>query len=85
MAKLGDRVRDEISGFEGIVTGRAEYLYGCVQVLVNPAEVKDGSPIAGTWLDEDRTVPVVKEAFAPPASAKERAGGPVTAPPSGAR
>lgn len=29
MVTLGARVKDNITGFEGIATGRAEYLYGC--------------------------------------------------------
>jgi hypothetical protein len=28
---LGNKYRDRISGFEGVATGRFEYLYGCVR------------------------------------------------------
>jgi hypothetical protein len=77
MLNLGDKAKDRITGLVGIVTGRAEYLYGCVQVLISPAEVKDGSPVPGTWLDEDRC-DLVKAAVQPrPASAPVRTGGPV--------
>ena len=86
MLKLGDVVKDRLSGFAGTVTGRAEYLFGCVQVLVNPRAVKDGSPVAGTWLDEDRCEALAAAGTPRPASADERAGGPVAIPPpSGAR
>lgn len=75
---LGSKVRDRISGLVGTVTGRAEYLFGCVQVLVSPAEVKDGAPVLGSWLDEGRVEAVVTEAPMPrPESAAVRAGGPV--------
>ena len=55
MIKLGDKVKDSISGFEGIVTGRAEYLYGCVRVLVQPESLQDDGKLAeDTWIDEQR-------------------------------
>ncbi len=53
--ELGSRVRDQITGFEGVVTGRVEYLTGCAQYLVQPAVKKDsGEWIDARWLDEDR-------------------------------
>lgn len=51
---LGDRVTDEISGFEGIVTGRVEYLSGCAQLLVMPRVSGDGSLRAAEWFDVER-------------------------------
>lgn len=33
---LGDKVRDRVSGFEGIATGRYEYIFGCLQYSVTP-------------------------------------------------
>lgn len=53
-AKNGDKVRDIITGLEGIVTGTADYLTGCKQLLVNPQQVKDGETVPGSWLDIDR-------------------------------
>lgn len=52
--RLGDRVRDRITGLVGIATGRAEYLYGVDQVLVVPALIRDGVPASGTWFDVGR-------------------------------
>jgi hypothetical protein len=69
--ELGTRVKDKISGFEGIATGRTEYLYGCVRVLVEPERLEAGKPIEGEWFDEQRLVDV-PEADAP--------GGPRAAP-----
>lgn len=55
MVNLGDKVRDKISGFEGIATGRTEYLYKCVHILVSHDKLdKDGKIPDGFWLDEDR-------------------------------
>jgi hypothetical protein len=39
--KLGDKVRDKVSGFEGIVVARSEFINGCVQYLV-AKQVKKG-------------------------------------------
>lgn len=50
----GVRVRDVISGFEGVITGRADYITGCNQMLVNPQKVADGKIVAGEWIDEHR-------------------------------
>jgi hypothetical protein len=81
MVKLGDKVRDRINGFEGVVTGRADYLFGCRQVLVAPTQLgEQGKHPDSTWLDEDR-VEVREEGFMPmPAGAATAAGGPLTAP-----
>lgn len=38
---LGEKVRDKITGLEGIATARVEYLNGCVQICVTPP-AKDG-------------------------------------------
>jgi len=81
MVNLGDKVKDRINGFQGIVTGRAEYLYGCVQVVISPDRLgKDGDYLEGKWVDEDR-VEVVNPYAAPrPQSADVRAGGPTVGP-----
>src|ERR1700728_2195934 len=43
--KLGDVVRDRISGFAGVATSRTEYLNGCVRWQVSPQHLHDGKPI----------------------------------------
>ena len=42
MIQLGQKVQDAVSGFEGIVTARTEWLNGCVRVTVSPRVSKDG-------------------------------------------
>lgn len=49
---LGMVVRDRISGMEGVVSGVALYLFGCVSILVRPQAMKDSLPVKGVWLDE---------------------------------
>lgn len=51
---LGSRVRDVITGFEGTVTGRAEYISGCHQALIAPALSADGAMRDSQWIDEQR-------------------------------
>lgn len=51
--ELGDKVKEVVTGFEGVVTGRAEYLTGCTQFCVTPP-VKDGAIVDSVWFDETR-------------------------------
>lgn len=63
--KLGQTAKDRITGIEGVVLGRAEYITGCNQVLVQPTAKKaDGDVLESRWFDEQRmelvsTAPVV--------------------------
>ena len=71
---LGDKAKDRISGYEGIVTAMAKYLNGCTRVLLEPTKLdKEGKIIKELWLD-DVQVKVIKEgAFA---KGKKKVGGP---------
>lgn len=51
--QLGTKVRDVITGVEGIVTGKVAYITGCSQVLIQPA-AKDGAKVESMWCDVDR-------------------------------
>lgn len=51
MIQLGEKVRDTVTGFEGIAVARLEYLNGCVQYCVQPP-AKDNKVEEGTWVDE---------------------------------
>ena len=51
--KLGDKVKDQITGFEGIAISRTEYLYGSVRVQVQPVKLgKSGEPQETKVFDE---------------------------------
>ena len=54
MVRLGQKVRDRISGFAGVVTGRAQYISGCAQALVAPTVTADGAFRNSEWFDEQR-------------------------------
>jgi len=51
MIVLGDKVEHRITGLKGVVTGRAEYLTGCVQLLVVEQGVKKEGE-GSRWVDE---------------------------------
>ncbi len=77
MAQLGDKVRDRINGFTGVITGRSEFLYGCIQVLVAPLTITpEGKHPDSVWLDEGRVEVIEEGAHERPASAPIRTGGP---------
>lgn len=51
---LGMTMRDTITGFSGVVTGRAEYISGCAQALLVPKVKDDGALPESHWFDEQR-------------------------------
>lgn len=50
----GSTVKDNITGFAGVVTGRCDYITGCNQYAVQPAKKDDGTFIEARWFDEHR-------------------------------
>lgn len=50
--KLGDKAVHVVTGFEGIVVARVEYLTGCAQVGLQPQGIKDGKPYDSMYFDE---------------------------------
>lgn len=53
MIELGQRGRDKVTGFEGILIGHCRYLTGCDQYGISPP-AKDGEVKAAQWFDEGR-------------------------------
>lgn len=51
---LGARVRDRVTGIEGIVESVSFDLYGCIQTVVNPGLDKDKKPQDSRWMDVSR-------------------------------
>jgi len=49
--KLGDKVKDNITGVIGIAISRIEYLHGCTQFGIQ-AKAKDGNVPKVEWIDE---------------------------------
>lgn len=51
---LGDKVRDRVSGFEGIVCIRMEHLNGCRQYGIYPPVDKDGKIPDAHYIDGEQ-------------------------------
>lgn len=62
MIQLGLAGKDKVTGFEGIITARAQYLTGCDQYSLQPP-AKDGDVKAGQWFDEYR-IEIIGEGIA---------------------
>ena len=75
MINLGDKVRDPITGFEGIVTSRSEHINGCTRIGVQPPMDKDGRVPSPEWLDEP-AVDLIEAGVFKPKSRKT--GGPLS-------
>lgn len=50
--KLGSKVKDVRSGFEGVLVARAEYLDSPADCMIDPYQHKDGTPVKPTWVPE---------------------------------
>jgi hypothetical protein len=51
---LGLRVRDNITGFQGVVSSISFDLYGCIQAVVTPGLGEDGKLAEAVWFDVSR-------------------------------
>lgn len=50
--RLGDRAKDRVTGFEGIVVGITDWLAGCRRVQLLSEQLHDGKPIDVEHFDE---------------------------------
>lgn len=80
LIEFGDEVKDPVTGFRGVVLGRACWLNGCTRLGVQPQTLKsDGLPAEWQWLDE-REAKLVKRAVLPsPREEMRKTGGPMPA------
>jgi hypothetical protein len=54
MIRLGDEVRDSITGYSGIAVSRTEHLTGAPRVCVQPKVMDGTKPAEDFWFDEGR-------------------------------
>lgn len=53
--KLGQKAKDKVTGFTGIIIGVVDYLYGCKQYGIVPQVKKNAEKVEGAvWFDEGR-------------------------------
>lgn len=74
MIKLGQKAKDKVTGFEGILTGMARYLYGCDQYCIVPPVI-DGKIGDSQWFDEGR-IEVIGKGILPEEVRVDKPGGP---------
>lgn len=77
--ELGDKVADDITGFEGTTTGRFEYLNGCVRWDVTGTD-KEGLPVTYTFDQEQLGRIGTSQAAKAIIDRRQPTGGPRTAP-----
>lgn len=78
MVELGDKVKDTVSGFEGIAIARTEWLHGCTRVTVQPDKVdKDGKVRETHTFDEPQLVVLKPKKIA---TGRRDTGGPMPTP-----
>lgn len=62
MLRLGQYVRDSITGFRGVVVARMAVAFGVPRVLIQPPQVgADGGWIEARWVDEPRCLVLVAD------------------------
>lgn len=59
--ELGDKVKDSVSGFTGIVLAQHNYLHGCKRFSVQPAVEKDGKFPDSVSFDEPQLILIAKK------------------------
>jgi hypothetical protein len=74
--KLGDVVRDRISGFEGTIVAITEWLNGCRRITIQPSSLFEGKPVDSHTFDAEQ---IVKVSTGPELS-ETRKGGPSISP-----
>lgn len=73
--KLGQEARDKITGFKGILIGRADYLFGCSQYAITPKANEAGETKDTQWFDEGR-IEIIGPGITPEEVRAEVNGGP---------
>lgn len=51
---MGDKVKDTLTGFTGVVIARVEHMTGCNQLFVLPKSDKENEIKNGCWFDIER-------------------------------
>ena len=61
MVKLGDKVKDSVSGFKGIAVSRHIYLNGCDRISIQPKVDKEGKHPECRSFDEPQLLVLTKK------------------------
>jgi len=74
MLELGKKGKDKVTGFEGILIARSQWVTGCDQYLLSPKAKKDEVKDAN-WFDEGR-IEIIGTGIAPKKITSKKTGGP---------
>ena len=74
--KLGDKAKDTITGFTGIVVAITDWLNGCRRITIQPQALHDGNPVKSEGFDVEQLEAVSNE----PEFGAPTTGGPKPAP-----
>ena len=75
MIKLGQKGRDKVTNFEGIIIAKSIWLFGCNQYALTPSVGSDGKVAEALWIDEGR-VEVIGNGVLPKEVKSKKDGGP---------
>lgn len=64
--ELGDRVKDRISGLEGVVIGKTRWAYGADRLNLQPESVKEGAPAKAFQIEEPQAILVKRKVVTSP-------------------
>lgn len=56
MLQMGDKAKDTVTGFQGIVVAKTTWLNGCTRVGLQSDVLKDGLPTEPQWFDEPQLI-----------------------------
>lgn len=51
---MGDKAKDTLTGFTGVVIARSEHMTGCNQLFILPKSEKENEIKDGAWFDIER-------------------------------
>lgn len=71
--KLGNKIRDKVTGVEGITTGYVTYMNGCIQWNIHPKADKEGKTTDANYYDEQQ-LEFIDDGIADVASNKKTGG-----------
>ena len=74
--ELGAKAKDKITGFEGIIVVRCQWLNGCNTYGIKPQKLKDEKTIDTTYFDEPQLIVINKKEV----TGKRSTGGPCQSP-----
>lgn len=75
--KLGVQAKEKITGFKGIIIGRADHITGCNTYGLKGGLDKDGNPQDAQWFDEGMIV-ITGKGITPNSVTSVEKGGPLS-------